>query len=167
MKHIMGPNSGSTLTNVQEDDIQPNACDLRLARIFRINPRVTFTISEDVKTHRGSVEVIPHQGGWFHLDEGHYEIVMQNIITVGPNEAGWVITRSTLVRNGVFITGGLYDSGYEGVMGAVMNVTIGPIRIQVGTRVGQYISFAAESLKLYNGSYGLNSEHDQKYNIKE
>ena len=38
MKHILGPTSKSTLTNVQEGDSQPNAVDLRLNKVFEILP---------------------------------------------------------------------------------------------------------------------------------
>ena len=162
MKHILGPNSRSTLTKVQEGDSQPNAVDLRLDKVFNIKQDV-FAISEENKTHRGTTEHLPNVDGWWQLLPGHYEVVMENIINVGQGEAGWVITRSTLNRNGVYLTSGLYDSGYNGVMAGVMHVTIGPLRIKRGTRIGQYISFDAEMLKAYNGSYGVNSEHDKKY----
>ena len=161
MKHILGPSSKSTLTNVQPVDSQPNAVDLRLDRVFIIHKN-TFTISEEDKKHRGTIELQPVDD-WWQLMPGHYEIVMENIIKVGQGEAGWVITRSTLNRNGVYLTSGLYDSGYHGVMAGVMHVTIGTMRIKRGTRIGQYISFDAESLSKYEGSYGLNSQHDKKY----
>jgi len=37
------------------------------------------------------------------------------------------------------------------------------MRIQKGTRIGQYLSFNAEALHSYNGSYGRNKQHDIKY----
>ena len=46
MKHILGPNSKSTLTNVREGDCQPNAVDLRLDKVFRILPN-TFEITNE------------------------------------------------------------------------------------------------------------------------
>lgn len=162
MKHIAGPNSRSTLTNIFEGDVQPNAVDLRLGKVLLIRPS-TFTITEEDKTHRGSVELKLNADGYYVLQEGHYEVVMENVIEVGDGEAGWVITRSTLNRNGVFLTSGLYDSGYHGVMAACMHVSCGPMRIKPGTRIGQYISFESEALSKYEGSYGLRSEHDQKY----
>jgi deoxycytidine triphosphate deaminase len=88
---------------------------------------------------------------------------MENVIEVGEGEAGWVITRSTLNRNGVFLTSGLYDSGYHGVMAGVMHVTCGPMKIKPGTRIGQYLSFDSEALSKYDGSYGIGKEHDKKY----
>jgi len=164
MKHIMGPNSKSVLTNVQEGDVQPNAVDLRLGKVFKIS-QSTFKIDEKEKQHRGSYEMKPDEQGYYNLAEGHYEVIMDNMITVGEGEAGWVITRSTLNRNGVFLTSGLYDTGYDGVMAGMMHVTCGPMRIQKGTRIGQYLSFNAEALHKYDGDYGKNKKHDQKYTV--
>jgi deoxycytidine triphosphate deaminase len=162
MIHIMSDRSESKLTNVSPEDVQPNAVDLKLGKVFFISPNV-FVLSEQEKKHRGTIEIQPDEQGWYQLDPGSYEVVMDNMIKVGQNEAGWVITRSTLNRNGVFLTSGLYDSGYHGVMAGVMHINIAPIRIKQGTRIGQYISFKAESLRQYDGSYGIGKEHDKKY----
>jgi len=161
MIHILGEKSNSRLTAIQDGDSQPNAIDLRLGKVFAIN-NTLFELSEEGKRHRGTTEITPVYD-WYYLEEGTYEVVMENIVTIGADEAGWVITRSTLNRNGVFITSGLYDSGYNGVMAGAMHVRGGPVRIKKGTRVAQFLLFKAEALTLYNGSYGLNSEHDKKY----
>jgi len=158
----IGSDGGSTLSGIQEGDVQPNAVDLRLGKLFWIDSK-EFVIDETQKVHRGSVEMQPNQDGYFYLEPGHYEVVMENEIDVAEGEAGFVITRSTLNRNGVFLTSGLYDSGYNGVMAGVMHVTIGPMRIKQGTRVGQYLSFEAQSLHKYDGDYGKGKSHDQKY----
>lgn len=165
MLHIMASDTGSTLTEVQEEDIQPNAVDLRVAKIFKILD-AEFSISNEEKKHRGSVEMLPYDtnDSWY-LEPGSYEIVMENIIHVGEDEAGWVITRSTLNRNGVFITSGLYDSGYHGVMAGAMHVTTGPMWIKKGTRVGQFLLFKSQALKKYDGDYGIGKAHDQKYGV--
>ena len=165
MKHILGPNSKSTLTNVQEGDSQPNAVDLRLGKIFPIKKDV-FEISNDNKKHRGTEpELQPDADGYYVLEPGDYEVVMENIIHVGEGEAGWVITRSTLNRNGLFITSGLYDTGYHGVMAGVLHVGVGTARIKQGTRIGQYLSFDAVALSQYDGDYGVNKSHDKKYGV--
>lgn len=166
MKHILGPNSRSELTNVQQGDSQPNAVDLRVDKIFKIKDSL-FQISNEEKVHRGTeCEILPDDGGYFFLEPGSYEVVMENIIRVGESEAGWVITRSTLNRNGCFLTSGLYDSGYHGAMAGVLHICIGPARIKKGTRIGQYLSFDAEALSMYDGDYGINKEHDKKYGVK-
>lgn len=162
MKHIMGANSKSTLTNVKEGDVQPNAVDLRLGKVFKLSGSI-FVIDEKEKRHRGSFEIQPDALGYYNLPEGTYEVIMENMIVVGEGEAGWVITRSTLNRNGVFLTSGLYDTGYDGVMAGMIHISCGPMRIQRGTRIGQYLSFNAEALHSYDGDYGRGKEHDQKY----
>jgi len=164
MKHIASKNTSSSLTEVQESDVQPNAVDLKLGKIFKIKTD-EFVIDEEHKQHRGSEAVQVQEDGYYHLEPGDYEVIMQNEISVGPNEAGFVITRSTLNRNSVFLTSGLYDSKYIGVMAAVMHVGCGTMKIKPGTRVGQYIMWESEMLgKGYDGSYGHGKSHDKKYN---
>lgn len=163
MINIGGQKSTSSLTNVNfAKDVQPNAVDLRLGKVFRILSN-TFEIDEEKKVHRGSEEIQPDVDGYYFLEVGDYEVIMENEIEVGDGEAGFVITRSTLNRNGCFLTSGLYDTGYNGVMAGVMHVGIGPARIQQGTRIGQYLNWEAEALSSYDGDYGKGKEHDKKY----
>lgn len=166
MVNIGASDSPSKLTAIQEGDVQPNAVDLRIGKIFAVSD-AEFVIDENQKTHRGSIEIAPDSEGYFHLEPGHYEVVMENEISVAEGEAGFVITRSTLNRNGVFLTSGLYDSGYEGVMAGMMHVNIGPMKIAKGTRVGQYLNWVAESVSLYDGDYGHGKAHDQKYGVED
>lgn len=159
----IGGNNNSSLTNIQAGDVQPNAVDLRLGKVFRIS-NMPFIIDEQQKKHRGFADPVDiDDNGYYVLKPGHYEVIMENEIQVGRGEAGWVITRSTLNRNGVFLTSGLYDSGYNGVMAAVMHVNCGDMRIKPGTRIGQYLSYEAETLKMYDGDYGKGKEHDKQY----
>ena len=69
--------------------------------------------------------------------------------------AGWLIARSTLNRNGIFITSGLYDSGFENFIGGVMHVRGGPARIEKGARIAQFIFVEAETVRLYDGEYSV------------
>ena len=163
MKHILSKTNDCELTGVQHGDSQPNAVDLRVKKIFEINKKSPFIISEEDKTHRGSTEVQPDEEGWFNLERGTYEIIMENVVSVEEGYAGFVITRSTLNRNGLFITSGLYDSGYHGVMAGCLHVRVGPAKIKKGTRVGQFLLFEAETLSMYDGSYGIGKQHDNKY----
>ena len=166
MKHILSKTNGCELTGVQPGDSQPNAVDLRVKKIFRIHKAYSFTLSEEIKQHRRTSEELPDEDGWWNLDRGTYEIIMENVVSIEEGYAGFVITRSTLNRNGVFITSGLYDSGYKGVMAGALHVNCGGAYIVPGTRLGQFILFKAESLNQYDGSYGTGKEHDKKYEEK-
>ena len=165
MRHIMltSQEAGELLlSNVKEEDIQPNAVDLRVDKMFVMNNAV-FSIDETTKAHRGSTEIQPDTAGYWNLSPGTYEIIMENQVKIPAGYAGWVITRSTLNRNGLWLSSGLYDSGYEGVMAGALHVEHGLARIQKGTRVGQFIMFEADNVGTYSGDYGTGSEHDKKY----
>ena len=167
MIHVNGKTSTSTLTNVQPEDIQPNAVDLRIRSVFKIKDQafmLDIFNGKETKQHRGVDELQPVDGRW-RLTPGVYEVVMDNNITMGPDEVGWVISRSTLNRNGVHLTSGLYDSGYSGLMAAAMHVEGGDFIIAKGVHIGQFLCFKAEALKMYNGSYGTGTEDDKKYGV--
>ena len=178
MIHIQSNYSSSSLTNVQSKDIQPNAVDLRLGKVLAYKKRYSgltemntpcvkindFVIDEERKVHRKTEELQYDDDGYWRLEPGSYEIVFENIITIGEGEAGFVITRSTLNRNGLFLTSGLYDSGYCGPMAGCLHVTGGPAYIKKGTRIGQFLLFKAESLRLYSGDYGFNPDGTAKQN---
>lgn len=100
---------------------------------------------------------------YFVLSKGVYEFVTKHNVEIAEGEAGWLIPRSTLNRNGNFITSGLYDSGYKGVLGGVMHISALTI-IERNARIGQFVLVNSESTGLYEGSYGDHSDYDkQKY----
>lgn len=160
MIHLASNDSQSELAPYSGDQVQPNAIDLRLDRVFKFSSDAKnegyFLISEEEKHHYPKVELFPNSKGFFRIEAGScYEITFEGIITMGPDEAGWVITRSTLNRNGLFITSGLYDSGYKGAMAGALHNNGGIAHIKKGTRVGQFLLFKSQTLKLYDGSYGI------------
>jgi len=164
MKHINNSSTRSSLTAVNpEKDVQPNALDIRIDKVFQIHGN-TFELTDETKVHRKTTELLANKEGFFLLVPGVYTIVFENEVLVGENEAGWVITRSTLIRNGLQITTGLYDSGYNGKMAAGLHVSCGIAKIQRGCRVAQYLCFDAEMVHKYDGDYGVDKAHDQKYN---
>jgi deoxycytidine triphosphate deaminase len=162
IKHILGRNTQSKITGIKEDSIQPNAVDVTLADVWKILSS-DFYLFDKEKTNRLKEKVKDDDGRAYKLEEGVYEISFENEVTVGPNETGLIIRRSTLVRNGVFIYSGLYDSGYHGMMVASLQVTSGTFYVMRGTRLAQFVVFDAESLHQYMGVYGI----DEQGNIKQ
>ena len=167
MIHLASESSQSTLSKFDAAQVQPNAIDLRIDKLYSLEP-MEFEIGElddgtEFKKHIPIHEVKTDRDGWWKLNHPIYQVVFEGNITLGPNEAGFVITRSTLNRNGIMIRSGLYDSGYSGVMAGYLQVDITGSRIRRGTRVGQFLLFKAESLSQYDGDYGASKAHDQKY----
>lgn len=165
MKHVMNETTETIVTNVQDEDVQPNAIDLRIGKILthvksietvengvRVQRLPTFSMVDNVKEHIPTVEVKP-ENGVYKLSTGYYMVEMENRIQVGEHESGLVVPRSTLMRNGVILFSCLYDSGYCGKMIADMQVFAPVAILGEHERVGQYLCFDAESLHQYNGSY--------------
>lgn len=160
--HVNSPNSNSRLQEVHSSDVQPNAVDIRLGRVWMMHG--SFRLSEDEKIHRQKIEIFPDDQGYFEFKVGEaYEVAFDNLITMAEDEAGFVIVRSTLNRNGVFITSGLYDSGYKGSLAGCMHIRgNGPTFIRKGTRIAQFLLFKAEALHNYDGSYGFSTDGSVK-----
>lgn len=153
--HLAATDSNSALSTFTDSQIQPNAIDLRIDRVFALVD-TPFIISDDEKQHREKREIHPNLDGYFRLaPDITYEVTFEGTIKMGADEAGFVITRSTLNRNGLFFTSGLYDSGYIGAMAAALHVSGGMSFIKKGTRVAQFLLWKAQALHEYDGSYGI------------
>lgn len=158
MIHLAASDSNSKLSNFSTDQVQPNAVDLRIDRVFALTD-TPFIISDDDKKHREKREIHPNLDGYFRLaPDVTYEVTFEGIIEMGDDEAGFVITRSTLNRNGLFFTSGLYDSGYKGAMAGALHVSGGMAFIKKGARVAQFLLWKAQALHNYDGSYGISAD---------
>ena len=91
MLHLASTHSRSTLSQFDPDQVQPNAIDLRVDKIFQSFSQV-FIISEDEKQHRKSAPVELDDHGWYRLEPGSYEIIMEGTVSIGDDEAGWVLS---------------------------------------------------------------------------
>jgi dUTP pyrophosphatase len=169
--HILSENSTSKILKeeINPKDCQPNAIDLRLDQVFRVEPTM-FALTEDNKVNRERVLIEPNVLEIYHLPKGVYEITFDSEVDIGSDEAGLIVPRSTLNRNGVFITSGLWDSGYNGVLGAALHNYGGPMLVKRGTRLAQLVIWKAESLFDYKGQYGRNEdgtakEEEKRYHV--
>lgn len=162
MVNIGSGDSTSSLSEIQEGDVQQVATDIRLDKIFKIGSDVFEIDANNNKKHRGSTPVEPDADGFYYLEPGAYEGTSLNQIEVGPDEAGFLIIRSTFNRNGVYLTTGCYDPGYKGGCNFALHVTSGPIRVQKGTRIAQMLIWKAKATSQYNGSYGTGKDFDKQ-----
>ncbi len=148
--------TSTKITNVEKGDVQPNAVDIRLEEVEKIESS-DFVLDEIDKKHRITSKMPVQTDGFYVLQPGSYKIIMKNNVEIGESEAGVVISRSSLIRNGVYLCSGLYDTGYKGSMVALMVVTSGTAKIKKGARVGQYLILESESNGTYQGNYGEKS----------
>lgn len=137
--------------------VSPNAIDFTVDKIYAIRNDV-FVISEEGKEMRRSVPVTPtqHSDGvsYFKLSPGSvYDALSDFYIEVPEGVACSFIVRSTFNRNGVFVTSGLYDSGFKGNLGFAIHNRAGATMVAPGTRVAQIIFHKSESEGVYEGGY--------------
>ena len=146
------------VTDLTDDCIQPNAVDLKVSKLLMITSE-PFVLTEGHKRNRHKTEVPLFQDPQnkdkliWHLYPGSYEFETEHYVNVPEGTAGWIIPRSTLNRNGIFITSGLYDSGFKNFIGGVMHVGSGEFFLSPKTRIAQFVTLQAETNHKYDGQY--------------
>jgi len=149
--------------------VQPNAIDFTLDTLYGINESVFF-IGESGKQMRGGTAMTPstqwngsETSDYWRLEGGGvYDGMSDVYVDLPEGVAAMLIIRSTFNRNGLFLTSGLYDSGYKGHLGfALHNRSNGIAMIEPHTRVGQVIFVASDSAGMYAG--GWNHEEGTHY----
>lgn len=151
----------------KEKQIQPNAVDFTLDHLYWINHTSGFHISEDGKQMRGGHPIQPTLDRRTNIEYWRLEARttydgMSNIyVTLPEGVAAMLVVRSTFNRNGIFLTSGLYDSGFEGHIGFAIHNNSGYAFISPGTRIGQIIFVHSENATMYAG--GWNHEQGTHY----
>lgn len=153
--------SSTVLSDIDEACQQQAAVDLRLENVWKMEG--LFIIDEEKKQHRTTTKLEVGDDGYFYLDEGSFEISFNHNISIGADEASLIVPRSTLARNGVFVSSGLWDPKFNGRGGCCLHVRGGPMKIKPGTRIGQFVTWKVLNAQgAYNGSYGLNPDGTPK-----
>lgn len=150
-----------------EIQIQPNALDFSLDTLFVLNESNPFVISESGKQMRGGYKLEPildrtSKLDVWHLEKGSYDGMSNVYVDLPEGIAAMLVIRSTFNRNGIFLTSGIYDSGFKGHVGFMIhNMCSGLTKIATGTRIGQLILVSSDSAKMYAG--GWNHEQGSHY----
>jgi deoxycytidine triphosphate deaminase len=84
------------------------------------------------------------------------------------NNFGLIIIRSSLSRQGIFCTSGVYDPNFIGLGGvSIYNLGTKTIKLEKDFRIGQIICFKANKASNYNGYYNKNKTYISKYDDKK
>jgi len=146
--------STKILGEVAPEQVQPNAIDLCVRGVEEITDDL-FILSEDKEEvkHRGRIKEPVRNDGYYWLWPGNSYAVQLDEVEIGKEESGLMIPRSSLIRNGVLLATGLYDSGFKGVAVTTLHVTSGLFKVKPATRIAQLVVWKAESLYNYSGQY--------------
>lgn len=154
----------SWMTEEQKEKcVQPNALDITLDKVFMLTEDVPFILTEDLKQMRSSYEQYP--GYLPNVIQSTFTIPENSVVdcnsdfyvTVPAGYSAWLIVRSSLNRNGLFITSGWYDQGFQGSVGFALHNRGPQAFIGYHTRIGQLIFTSAEDSNImYAGHYNTN-----------
>lgn len=157
-KHPTGDNTVTSITNVDEKMIQPNTIDLRIKSVNVIGSG-PMHMDEHQKIPRKNyplkMTIDENFGECFLLDQGRcYEIISDQLVTIGEGEMAILLGRSTFNRNGVLIISSVYDSGFKDYAAATCYNIQGETTFTPGTRFAHLIIGTAETIGKYDGDYG-------------
>ena len=154
--------------------VQPNAIDFTLDELYLIEPSLTYiSNNKTLVQHRtrnkvslvtpeslrdshafGNVTEEPNlASGWFLAPNSSYDGTSNVYVEVPEGMAAFLVVRSTLNRNAIVLTSGLYDSGFKGHIGFTIHTKAGNTFIEKGTYVGQIMFMASDSAGTYSGGY--------------
>lgn len=138
--------------------VQPNALDFDCARVFSPYVESPAYLSEKTKKIRQYYELSPTTAidgdpAWELFDGKGYDFSSNFHVTLPEGVAAELIIRSTLNRSGVFLTSGLYDSGFSGQVAGMLRISNGTFKLAPNTRVGQIKFLKSDAGGLYAGGY--------------
>ncbi|MES3159951.1 MAG: deoxyuridine 5'-triphosphate nucleotidohydrolase [Halorubrum sp.] len=138
--------AGASLTDAQR---QPNGVDLTVDAVFETTGR--GQIGRDGKTVADRTEVDPIEGE-YQLATGTYVVRYGEPVRIPEGRIGFVLPRSTLLRNACTLDTAVWDAGYEGVGEGRLDVGHA-IDIEPDARIAQLVLARADHEGTYDGAY--------------
>lgn len=134
---------------VTDAQVQPNGVDITVDRVDR--PLGGGRIAREGKTI-GERERIHPVDGRFELEPGTYVVGYGERLRVPDEHVGYLLPRSSLLRNGTTVYTAVWDTGYEGRGEGMLDVGA-PITIDHGARIAQFVLASADHAGVYDGTY--------------
>jgi len=147
-----GAEVAAAVDGADDDAVQPNGVDLTLDAVFeQTSPGY---VGREGKSVGERSEVDPHGGDppIYRLEPGDYVVRYGERLAVPEDSVGFVLPRSTLLRNTCSLDTAVWDAGYEGRGEGLLQVGRA-IEIEQGARIGQFVLADAESEGTYDGEY--------------
>ena len=137
---------GADLSDAQR---QPNGVDLTVGAIFEQTE--PGAIRRDGK-RVGEREALDPEDGAYRLEPGTYVVRYGEPVRIPDERIGFVLPRSTLLRNSCTLDTAVWDAGYQGVGEGRLDVGHA-IAIEPGARIAQLVLAAADHDGTYEGEY--------------
>lgn len=139
------------LSSVTDEQIQPNGVDLTIATVFEQTE--PGRIDREGKSIGGRREIDPDPAtDMYHLAPGHYIARYGETISIPEGHVGFVLPRSSLMRNSAMLHTAVWDAGYTGRGEGLLDVNH-ELELQRDARIAQLVLSRAEHVGAYDGSY--------------
>jgi deoxycytidine triphosphate deaminase len=135
--------------DLDEAQRQPNGVDLTVGEVFEQTE--TGRVGRGGK-RVGDRESVPVVDGAYRLDPGTYVVRYGEPVRIPSERVGFVLPRSTLLRNSCTLDTAVWDAGYEGVGEGRLDVGHA-IEIEPGARIAQLVLADADHDGTYEGTY--------------
>ncbi|ELZ38375.1 deoxyuridine 5'-triphosphate nucleotidohydrolase [Halorubrum saccharovorum DSM 1137] len=135
--------------DLDDEQRQPNGVDLTVGAVFEQTE--TGAIRRDGK-RVGEREELEPEDGTYRLEAGTYVVRYGEPVRIPDDRIGFVLPRSTLLRNSCTLDTAVWDAGYEGVGEGRLDVGHA-IEIEPGARIAQLVLATADHDGTYEGSY--------------
>ena len=138
--------AGASLTDAQR---QPNGVDLTVDAVFEGTGRGRIGRGGKSVADRRELDPVDDT---YRLAPGTYVVRYGEQVRIPEGRIGFVLPRSTLLRNACTLDTAVWDAGYEGVGEGRLDVG-NPIDIEPGARIAQLVLARAEHDGTYDGEY--------------
>ncbi|MFD1570728.1 deoxyuridine 5'-triphosphate nucleotidohydrolase [Halorubrum laminariae] len=128
---------------------QPNGVDLTLGAVFE-QAESGFVGRDDKRV--GDREELAPDNDRYRLDAGTYVVRYGEPVRIPEDRIGFVLPRSTLLRNSCTLDTAVWDAGYEGIGEGRLDVGHA-IEIEPGARIAQLVLAKADHDGTYAGAY--------------
>ncbi len=154
------------LGEIDQEQVQPNGVDLRLDWVLEQREPGSITTEGTTIGHRQTVypEERDDQGDgsdeddWsgdretYYLTTGGYILQYAETVSIPEGHIGFVLPRSSLMRNSCMLNTAVWDAGYTGRGEGLLQVHH-DIELERGARVAQLVMAEANHDDLYDGAY--------------
>jgi len=138
------------LAPVADEQIQPNGVDLTLDGVFE--QREPGHIGVDGKTIGERRELDTDGSNGYSLVPGGYVVRYTETVRIPEDHIGFILPRSSLMRNSCMLNTAVWDAGYEGRGEGLLQVHH-DIEIERSARIAQLVLAKADHDGVYDGSY--------------
>jgi len=132
-----------------ESQVQPNGVDLTLDAVFeQVTPGRISREGKEI----GERRELSADGGLFALHPGGYVVRYGEVVTIPEDHVGFILPRSSLMRNSCMVNTAVWDAGYSGRGEGLLQVHH-DVELETGARIAQLVLARAEHSGVYDGSY--------------